>query len=123
VTQIRAAPSAFAGRVDRYAPVGIAHQAKQPAFCVGAPACHTRSNWNMFWSRPRCFFLRLCHNGKHLAERSKLGYPPIACYAQPTCLFLFRRIIGIAICRGGVGLALILIEHIGCDQPVAAINI
>ncbi len=94
VTQICAAPSAFAGRVNRYTAVGIAHQAEQPTLYIGAPTRNTHTHWNMFWPWPGYFFLRL----RHITE-----------------LFFVHRFI--------TRLRLVLVEHIGSDQPLATIDV
>jgi hypothetical protein len=64
VAEIRAAPSAFAGRINRHTPVGIAHQAEQPALRIGAPARDTRTHGDMLRPWPGYLFLRLRHNSK-----------------------------------------------------------
>jgi hypothetical protein len=64
VAEIRAAPSAFAGRINRHTPVGIAHQAEQPALRIGAPARDTRTHGDMLRPLPGYLFLRLRHNSK-----------------------------------------------------------
>lgn len=141
VTEICAAPSAFASRINRHTPVGITHQAKQPTLRVSAPACDTCSHRDMLWSWPGCFFLCLCHNSMQYAVSSKLVYLPTAYWRLPTCLFLFHCFVGglaymlvdicidyffsirIYIYYGRAGLHLLVVEHIRCDQPITAINV